>query len=133
MVMRFRRRLDETARQGGFTVVELLVVIIVLGLLSAVAVPSYMGLRERANNNAARANVQDALPAVDAYRAVHGSFAGMALPKLLKLDDEVRLDSRMVVTTRTYCVRSTVGTQTWSLSGPAEDAAPASGGCAERS
>jgi prepilin-type N-terminal cleavage/methylation domain-containing protein len=132
--MRLRRRLDATTRDGGFTVVELLVVIVVLGLLSAVAVPSYMGLRERANSNAAKSNVQDALPAVDAYQAVTGSYLGMSLPKLQKLDDELHLDGQMAVARTSFCVQSTVGTKTWSLTGPVDGKpAPEPVACSERS
>jgi type IV pilus assembly protein PilA len=50
-----RRRL---ASQAGFTLAELLVVVAIIGILSAVAVPVYMGFFHRADDTAAAANVR---------------------------------------------------------------------------
>jgi type IV pilus assembly protein PilA len=113
---KLRRRL---AREEGFTLIELLVVIVIIGILLAIAVPSYLGFRDRANNSAAGANVRAAVPSVEAYYADNGTYAGLDLAALQDIDSGINITDPAVTpgaadqTATEYCIQSTVGGATW--------------------
>src|SRR4030067_1130851 len=88
MFKRIRSRLDGNSEQG-FTLIELLVVIIIIGILLAIAVPSYLGVRDRAANNAMKANLRAALPSAEAYYADNGTYVGMTPAALTLIDSGV--------------------------------------------
>jgi type IV pilus assembly protein PilA len=118
MYNRIRQRLEGN-NERGFTLIELLVVIIIIGILLAIAVPSYLGFRDRANNNAAKANLRAALPAAEAYYADNGTYATMTKPLLVAIDSGIS-DTLTVAsaTATTYCLAETVGGKQWSVAGP---------------
>jgi type IV pilus assembly protein PilA len=61
-----RRRL-QGEREGGFTLIELMVVVLIIAILIAIAIPTFLGARTRAQDRAAQSNLRNALTAEKSY------------------------------------------------------------------
>ena len=63
-------------RDHGFTLIELAVTMLVLGILSAIAIPSFLGFRNAAFDKEAQASIDAAMIAARTYYEEHGDFNG---------------------------------------------------------
>ena len=122
MLQRLAQRTSPARREGGFTLIELLVVIIIIGILLAIAIPSYLKFRDRANKSAAQANVRASIPAIEAYYADNNTYAGATVTYLQTTYDQgVKNIVIQSSSSTTYCIQSTVGAETWKKAGPGAD------------
>ena len=118
---RLRQRL---AREEGFTLIELLVVLVIIAILMAIAVPSYLGFKDRANQRAASADVREAVPSAEAYYAdqTPNSYSGLGWTALHSIDSGLAgvtvLQAAAVNSGAGYCIDATVGGKTSYFVGP---------------
>ncbi len=68
-MMRTRLNKDE-----GFTLIELMVVVLIIAILVAIAIPTFLGQRKNAQDSAAKSNVRNALATEKAYFSVNQVF-----------------------------------------------------------
>jgi len=59
---------------GGFTIVELLVVIVVIGILAAITIVSYTGITAKANLSKAQGNADSIGQVIDTYAGENGVY-----------------------------------------------------------
>ena len=74
------RRLAEGKKEEGFSLIELLVVVIIIGILAAIAIPIYIGVQDNAKDSAVKSDLTNAKLAVIAYYTDKGASA--AAPSL---------------------------------------------------
>jgi len=61
-------------REGGFTIVELLIVITVIGILAAIVIVTYSGVQERARNANRQSDVKTVQKIVELYKVENGMY-----------------------------------------------------------
>ena len=60
--------------QSGFTIVELLIVIVVIGILATVSIIAYNGITQKANNTAIISAANNSIKLIEAYIAQYGEY-----------------------------------------------------------
>lgn len=84
-------------RSSGFTIVELLVVIVVIGILAAITIVSYSGVAQRANIATIQSDLANASKKIQMYKAQYDSYpttmSGSFCPQSPQVDDSFCLKS----------------------------------------
>lgn len=66
-------------KKSGFTLVEIMIVVAIIGLLAAIAIPSFLNARTRSQRSACQNNLRQLSGAMDQYALDHNNTAPTAL------------------------------------------------------
>jgi len=116
--------LRHSRAHAGQGTVAVVAVIVVFAALVAVSIPAYLGFQDRREEKRAKTDLLAAAWTADAYRAKHGSYAGMDYVDLLKIDPRIPPTLTVTWARRTsYCLTDSQRGTTVSMAGPSRNGA----------
>jgi type IV pilus assembly protein PilA len=92
-----RERRASIGRDDGFTLIELMVVLVVLGVLAAIAVPTFLDARTRADDKAAQSDLRNGALAARTIYSTAGDFSAITIAEMRTAEPALQFVLRSIV------------------------------------
>lgn len=116
-------------KQHGFTIVELLIVIVIIGILAAITIVAYNGIQNRARASAVTSSLAGAAKQLELSKVDAGVYPSSSAS--LKKADDVDFQYSYTASSDSYCLTATKDTVSYKIQ--STDQVPTQGGCAGHS
>jgi type IV pilus assembly protein PilA len=83
--------------ERGFTLIELLIVMLIIGILAAIAVPSFLNQRSKAQDAEAKSAARAAATALEVYFQDNESYVGVDADALVDIEGSLEQARGLVV------------------------------------
>jgi type IV pilus assembly protein PilA len=115
-------KINKKKNEKGFTLIELMIVIAIIGILAAIAIPQFAAYRRRSYNSSANADLRNAATAQEAYYVDESTYTTGVNNLIgtygLYLSDGVVMSVSGDVFSYTMSAYHTSGDRTYSIHGP---------------
>ncbi|MNH58511.1 Type II secretion system protein G precursor [compost metagenome] len=81
---------------SGFTIVELLIVIVIIGILAAITIVAYNGIQNRAFNSRVQSDIKNVQKLVENYNAINGSYPSTGGLSTVRTDNNCTGGSKQI-------------------------------------
>ena len=97
LIQNLRARRDS---EDGFTLIELMVVVLIIAILIAIAIPTFLGARSRAQDKAAQSNVRNAVSAAKTIFTDGQDYADATTAELLVVEPSLTFQANSAASTQ---------------------------------